>query len=380
MSGPLRAVSLHAREVAAGERERFERRAEAGLATGSVLVATCHRVELYGEGEALAGLIGGELPAGTAIHEADAAVRHLVRLSVGLDSAVVAEDQVLHQLRRAVQRARDRGPLPPALDRAVDAALRAGRRARTWLPRRTGLAEMALARLGDDADWTMPVLVVGAGEMGRRAARAVAGRHAPIAVTSRTPERAAVLAAEVGSADALPFDPGPAALERFGGVVVALSGRWSLSPASRDALAASDAWLIDLSAPSAIDAELAARLSSRLMTIDDLAEPRAPDLSPRLLARLEQLVEQTVANHQRWLEHETERELARALADRAREAQSAELVALWQRMPNLEPGQRAEVERMAQRLAERLLRDPLEQLDRDADGRHAQAARSLFRL
>jgi hypothetical protein len=35
---------------------------------------------------------------------------------------------------------------------------------------------------------------------------------------------------------------------------------------------------------------------------------------------------------------------------------------------------------MAHHLTERLLRDPLEQLDKDSDGRQARAARELFRL
>lgn len=375
----LRAISLHARAVPADARERFERLANESAPVGCVVLGTCHRVELYGTCDALAALIAEQVPAGAAIHEGEAAVRHLVRLAVGLESAVVAEDQVLHQLRRAVQRARAVGPLPQGLDRAIDLALRAGRRARTWLPRRSGLAELALARLGDRADWQAPVLVVGAGEMGRRAARAIAVRGAPLAVCSRTPERAEVLAGEV-SGRALPFDPGPAELSRYGGVIVALSGSWPLGSASRKAISQRASWVTDLSAPGALDPALAAELGDRLTTIDDLAERRSTDLSPRLIAQLDGLVEQTVAEHARWVRHDAERQLAQALAERARTAKNDELGALWRRVPDLDEAQRAEVEQMAVRLAERLLREPLEQLDNDHDGRYATAVRSLFRL
>jgi glutamyl-tRNA reductase len=375
----LGALSLHARSASAAARAEFERGIAATAGPGCVLLATCHRVELYGASDALEAVVGGTMPAGVTIHRGEAAVTHLVRLAVGLDSAVVAEDQVLHQLRRAVQRARSTGSLPPALDRALDLALRAGRVARTWMPRRQGLAELALARVAQHADTALPVLVVGAGEMGRRLARALASRGSEIAVTSRTPERAALLAAEVAGR-AVPFDPGASALTTFGGVAIALSGRWPLSEASRAVLAAQPGWVIDLSSPPALDASLVAALGERLLTIDDLAEARPGDLSPRLMAQLDRLVDDAVAEHTRWQRHDAERQLARALADRAQAAQHAELVALWRRVPDLDDAARAEVEQMARRLADRLLREPLEQLNADEDGRHAGAARSLFRL
>jgi glutamyl-tRNA reductase len=373
----VRAVCLHAHTVSAELRHEFERRVTERAPAGCVLVATCHRVELYSSDATVAPSI--DVPPGATVLEGDAAVRHLARVATGLESAVVAEDQVLHQLRRAVQSARAAGPLPAELDRAFDLALRAGRRARTWLPRRPGLAEVALDQLGERADWNATVLIVGAGEMGRRAARAVGARGAPVAIASRTPERAQVLARQAG-ARALPFDPGAAELARHSGIVVALGGEWPLSEASRAAIETSAAWVIDLSAPCALDAALRAALGSRLTTIDELAQPTAVELSARLLARLDELVSGVVAEHARWVAHDAERELAHVLSDRARAAQNAELVALWRRVPDLDEAQRAEVAQMANRLAERLLREPLEQLDGDHDGRYASAARSLFRL
>jgi glutamyl-tRNA reductase len=282
-------------------------------------------------------------------------------------------------LRRAAHRARARGPLPPAIDRALDGALRAGRRARTWLPRRGGLAELALGRIAQHADWSRPVLVVGAGAMGRRASDALTVRGARLLVASRTPERARLLAHDSGGR-AGGFDPGPLDLASVGGVVIALAGTWLLTEPSRRALADGSAWVIDLSAPGALEAQLATRLGARLVTIDDLAQPTGSDLSAQLLERLDRLVEETLGEHRHWLERDRQRTLARALAERASEAQRAELDALWRRLPELAPEQRGEVERMAHHLTERLLRDPLEQLDEDRDGARALAARELFRL
>ncbi len=49
-------------------------------------------------------------------------------------------------------------------------------------------------------------------------------------------------------------------------------------------------------------------------------------------------------------------------------------------MPDLEPEARAAIDGMARHLARRLLREPLERLGRDADGRDEQAVRDLFAL
>jgi glutamyl-tRNA reductase len=97
-------------------------------------------------------------------------------------------------------------------------------------------------------------------------------------------------------------------------------------------------------------------------------------------ARLDRLIEATVAEHERWLADAPLRTAARALADRAEHARDAELEALFARVGTLDPEQREAVASMADRLAARLLRDPLERLREDRDGRRGRAARELFGL
>ncbi len=381
MTAELHALLTHARHVDAHARARLGEELRERLPRGSVLLETCHRVELYGEGAALASLAGEGLPAGTQVLSGDAAARHLLRLAVGRESVVVAEDQLLHQLRTAIQHARARAPLPASLDRLFDLALRAGRRARSWLPsRRRTLADLALERVIGRADTPpRPVLIIGAGEMARRAAQSLAMRGASLLVASRTPERAAVLATEVGGQE-VPFDPGADVIAELDGVVVALAGEWLMAETSAAALRESRAWIVDLSAPPALPAIVAASLDGRLVSIDDLADAADSGPSDGLLARLDALVDGALAEYLAWSAGDAQRQAARALTEKAAAARSAELDALWQRAPDLDEEQRREVERMARHLAERLLRDPLERLNEDADGRHADAARELFRL
>ena len=377
------ALVAHARDMPSAARHRLARSLRADASAGVVILETCHRVEAYGPPHLLAPIVG-TAAGGRLLHGADAA-RHVIALAVGRDSAVLAEDQVLHQLRTAVAEARTRGPLDPALDRLLDLALRAGRRARSWMPaQRPSLADIALAEglargTPDATDARAAVLVVGAGAMGSLAARAAARRGLRVLIASRTPERAARLAAGVG-ADCVAFDPGAEALGEVAGVVVALSGPWQLSEPSATALAEREAWLVDLSSPPAVAPHLVAQLGPRYVSVDDLAAAPAQAAPGGLAARLDGLVEATVQDFARWLAGEPQREAARALADRADAARAAELAALWERVPALAPADRAEVERMAERLAARLLRDPIERLRGDDDGRRRQAARELFGL
>lgn len=377
MTPALGAFVAHARTVSAADRAAIANGVPRSSLSGALLVETCHRFEVIGPArsvDAVAAVVGRP---GAEILDGPATVRHLVRLAVGLESAIVGEDQILHQLRAAARDARARGGLDVALDHLTDLALRAGRRARTWLPaQRPTLADVALdvvAAAGRDR-----VLVVGAGSMGRLAAVAARRRGHEVVIASRTRARAERLAQAVGGR-AVDLDPGPPIVRVPAGIVVALSGPWTLSAETSEALVASDAAVIDLSSPPSIAAELAARLGRRHRSIDDLASPVAAG-DDLLRERLERLVADTVAVFEAWTAAEADRSLARALADRAADARTVELDALWRRMPDLDPAARAEIERMATDLTSRLLRDPLERLGDDVDGRHGRAAQELFRL
>ena len=347
---------------------------------GSLLVATCHRVELYGIETELAPLTAGL--SGVQMLRGSDAARQLIALAVGRDSSVIGEDQILHQLRIAARRARESGVLSPSLDRLLDVSLRAGRRARSWLPaNRPTLVDVAIDRVaGPHRIRNARVHVVGAGAMGRAAAATLLSRGARVTVGSRTTESAQSLADRFGIPHT-PFVPAQGQLAELSGVVIALAGVWPVPRAAAEAIVNSGAWVVDLSSPSALAPGVGSLLSRRLTPIDDLlASPDHDGSTARVIERLDALVDETVAAYEQWLTDERHRATAAALANRAHTAQSVELERLWQRLPTLDETQRAEVERALEHLTKRLLRDPLEQIRHDRDGRHARAARELFRL
>jgi glutamyl-tRNA reductase len=377
------ALVTHTRNVPAVERERFAARLRENSAGSSMVLETCHRVEAY-----VVPAAGEEppldlLPAGGRVLVGEPAIRHAIAVAVGRDSVVIGEDQILHQLRASVDGARDGGELHPILERLFALGLRAGRRARSWRdgPGRS-LADVALSVIERQAGSVegRPVLVVGAGKMGRLAVRSTAAAGALVWVANRSPERAISLASETG-ARIEAFDPGPT-IDRFAAVIVALGGPWSIAYATSGSLARSSTILVDLSMPTAVPPGLARRLDGRFVSADDLAAAAAglvPD-NDRTLARLDDLVGETTAEFCAWLERRDGRATAAALTERADRERDAELDLLWRQLPDLDADAHDAIERMSRHLARRLLREPLERLGRDADGRHERAARELFGL
>jgi glutamyl-tRNA reductase len=223
------------------------------------------------------------------------------------------------------------------------------------------------------------VLVVGAGRMGRLAARAAVAAGASVAIANRSPRTAETLASSTGARGEA-FDPG-ARIGDFAGVIVALAGPWPIGAATIDALATSATVVVDLSVPTAVPSRLVEIVGGRLITADDLAladvEPVAPDRSS---ARLDALADRSTAAFLDWLERRDGRATAEALVEHADREREAELAALWQRLPELEPPAREAIAAMTQHLAKRLLREPLKRLGRDTDGRDERTVRDLFAL
>lgn len=387
-SVPLAAFVLAAPDVPAHERARAEPWAtEAAERHGGVAIATCHRVELYVTGDAPAEAAATE-PTGRARRlDGTAAARQAIGLAIGLESAVVGEDQVLHQVRTSVAAARAAGGLAGPIELLFDLALRAGRTARSWRPGRPhSLADVAVARLraahhGSLAD--RRVLVLGAGEMGRKAAIAAGEAGATVAVGSPTGAHALAVATAAGGR-VVPFDPGPDGLN-VDAVMLALSGPWPADAATMERMAGVPI-VVDLSMPPAVPRWLIERLGRRFHDIDRLSAPEAGEdgagdrLAARYAVRLESLRERTVDAYLERLAARDAAEVAGALANRIEREREAELAALWRRLPDMPDRDREAVEAMTQRLADRLFRAPLAQLGPDGDDRRRQAARELFEL
>jgi glutamyl-tRNA reductase len=190
-----------------------------------VLLQTCNRIELYivsEEGEDVAKRVKDFLAerAGALVEEASKAIecslngdtlRHILRLTSGLESMVIGEDQVLNQVWDAYLEAESAKTAGIVLKHLFMRAMSVGRRVRKETGINKGavsigsaaveLAESLLGKLDQKK-----VLVMGAGEIGTLVAKALARRCLkPIFIANRTYARAVKLAENL-SGKAIKFD------------------------------------------------------------------------------------------------------------------------------------------------------------------------------
>lgn len=169
---------------------------------------TCNRVEAYVVTDEAA--VGKELLAETFADAPEDIVRelgheesleHLLRVSSGLESLVLGEDQILGQIRDAYQDARAMDGIGPVLEDGVTKAIHVGERARTETEINEGVVSLASAavRLAAERHGLSGAIaaVVGAGEMGELAAKRLAERVEKLVVANRTIARANSVAASI---------------------------------------------------------------------------------------------------------------------------------------------------------------------------------------
>jgi glutamyl-tRNA reductase len=376
------ALVAHARLVPSVRREAFA--AELAMlepSPGMIVIHTCHRVELYVAPATHGDRPLPELPAGGERLEDVDAARHLISVACGLDSAVLGEDQILHQLRETIAERHAQLPLDPVLERLFQVSLHAGRRAHSWFagPPRS-LADVALDRIARNAGPLegRSILIAGTGRMGRLAVFAASRRGARVIVMSRTDERAVALADEVGGTS-IPFDTDDV-LPQVDGAIVALSGAWRLGARDAARLAASDAGVVDLSSPPSVSTDLQAALGDRFTSVDDLA--LAPEAEPhdRLRRRIETVVSDSGREYCQWLRTRAAVPAIQAMADTAEAHRREEIDWLLRRLPDLPTEDRELIEQMTHRLVGGILHAPLAALNTDESGDLERAARDLFAL
>ncbi len=282
----------------------------------AMLLATCNRVEWYltvsDRGAAAASAASffaaaalDAVPPALHVVSGSDAVRHVFRVTSGLDSMIVGETQILAQVRAAFAAAQAAGTAGPQLDALLRAALAAGRRVR----RETGISHggasvpgAAVARAGRLLGTVAGrrVLIIGAGEMGEATVRALVrhGAH-DVAVANRTAGTARAVAAAVGGVVAR-FDRLEEEIRRADIVITSTSAPHPILDAAAIAGASrgrtSPLVIIDIAVPRNVDPESRHLPGVHLCDIDDLRTGATglPDAGRDDVRRAEHLVDAEV--------------------------------------------------------------------------------------
>ncbi|MCL2134520.1 MAG: glutamyl-tRNA reductase [Candidatus Bathyarchaeota archaeon] len=209
------------------------------------------------------------------------AYEHLMRITTGLESMVIGEEQVLNQVWDAYLEAEKAKTVGPILKHIFNRSMTVGRRIRDATGISKGAVsvgsaaiELAATLLGDLAD--KKILVMGAGETGTLVAKALARRClSPILVANRTYTRALALAENLGG-QAVKFDNFQNVLVNMDVVICATSAPHLLltkeivSYSMSQRTSQNDLIIIDISNPLNVGKNVQEIPKVKLYTIDDL--------------------------------------------------------------------------------------------------------------
>ena len=156
------------------------------------------------------------------------AVQHLVAVSAGLDSQMLGETEIFGQVKDAYAAAQASGTTGPVLNRVFQKGFQAAKHVRSHTAITEG--QVSVANVAVDLALTIfgglgntRILLLGAGDIGEKTAKAFQSRGAAaLTVASRRFERAMELATALG-ASAMPFEQRESRLAEFDIVVCATS-------------------------------------------------------------------------------------------------------------------------------------------------------------
>jgi len=258
-----------------------------------IILQTCNRVEIYGVGinpdydnlitawSYLINLPSDQVKNNVIINDGEEALKHLVKLTSGLDSLVVGEDQILGQVKRSLEFSRKNGFAGPNLNILFDKTIKIGSRVRTLTginKGSTSVGSMAvnLAYEYFDDIKEKEILLIGSGEGASLIAKALKQRNMKFFVTSRTFERARSFADTVAGSP-IPFDT---ALEKINDnidiVFISTVAPYYLLTYERIANMMKNRnkglMIFDLSNPRTVEDKIATLNNIKLVNIDQISE------------------------------------------------------------------------------------------------------------
>jgi glutamyl-tRNA reductase len=324
------------------------------------------------------------------------AVRHLFRVTAGLDSMILGEAEIQGQVKRAYELALVEGGTGPILNRLFRGALAAGGRARD----ETGISEKGLSipsvavelarrTLGDLGD--RRVLVIGAGETSELVAKALVARGvSTVFVANRHYDRAIGLAQRF-EGNAVRFEELPEQLEVADIVVSATNSPHHI--VERDELSAvmetrggRPLLLVDIAVPRDIEPACREIAGVSLHDIDDVQQIVERNASGREAEakRASRILEAEQDRFERWLAALEVVPTISALRERGDEVVRRVLAENEPRWESLSEADRERLGAMAKAIASRLLHEPTLRMKRSAGSDDAylyvSALRELFGL
>ncbi len=267
-----------------------------------VILQTCNRVELFGCTDttdlekikktwaSVAGLEEHAFKDNLEISKGTDAYAHLLKLTSGLDSLVIGEEQILGQVKDSISTARGLKASGDNLNTLFDKAIKIGSRVRqsTGISKGSisvGSMAVNLAEENVDDLKSKHILLIGTGEAASLVAKSLKKREIDFLVTSRTFERSKAFA-ETAGGKPMPFDEATSNFKSIDVLFVATIAPYFLVTYDRvkEAMESrKDGMLImDLSNPRTVDDKVSTIDKIKVMNMDQIAEMVDKNMQTRM--------------------------------------------------------------------------------------------------
>lgn len=326
------------------------------------------------------------------------AVRHLMRVSAGLESLVLGEGQILAQVKNTHKLAQKYKGIGRLLDRLFKQAMTAGKRVRTETSIGTGAVsissaavELAQIKLGDIS--ASRVTIIGAGKMSRLLVQHLLAKSVTkIIIVNRSQRRSEELASQFPEAPLQLFPLG----EMMNAVAISdivftstgatepIINRAQLETVVRQE---QSLMLIDISVPRNVDADVHGMESVKAYNVDDLKAVVAANQQGRrkMAQEAETLLEEEVEAFELWWRSLDTVPTISCLRSKIEDIREQELEKALSRLGAEFAEKHQEViEAMTRGIVNKILHEPMVQLraqqDIEARKRCLQSLQMLFNL
>ncbi|QLH10544.1 glutamyl-tRNA reductase [Nitrosarchaeum sp. AC2] len=267
-----------------------------------VIIQTCNRIELFGKAKnyniskikktwaSLTGLEEEAFEENIEFVENSEAIHHLLKLTSGLDSMVIGEEQILGQIKNSITSARNAKASGQHLNNLFDKAIRIGTRIRNSSGINRGgisVGSMAVKLAEENVDELKlkKILLIGTGEVSTLVAKSLVRRGYDFVVTSRTMDRSQAFCETMGGKP-VKFEDVLSGFENYDVLFVATTAPYFLVTQERIVKAMkikkSGMMILDLSNPRTVDEKVATIGAVKLMNLDQIAEMVEKNMKSRL--------------------------------------------------------------------------------------------------
>ncbi|MEO6323783.1 MAG: glutamyl-tRNA reductase [Thermoanaerobaculia bacterium] len=377
------------------------------LSEGAI-ISTCNRAEVYGLSEHEDSLdalstffsrfhaVDSEVLRKSSLSGyGDATVRHLFRVSAGLDSMVLGEAQILGQVREAHRVAVAARTTRAVTNKLFQSAVECGRRVRTETTLGTrptsvpGIALLLAGRIFESLRGRR-VLLLGAGEVIELTARLLVDEGVTdLVFCNRSLENAEALA-KVSAGRVIPWDRRITALAEVDVVLSATGAPEPILRASevRSVLSRNrrgPLLMLDLAVPRDIEPGVDDIADVYRYDVDALAGIAQKNSADRLaeVPRADEIVEQAVQKFSEWFSGLLQMDVVRMLRTKLESVRRQELERYHGKLSRSSAEERELVDRITESLVAKILHEPtigLKQGDVSERIERAAAVRVLFKL